>query len=371
MSSQYVLFPENEICPTGFDKQVVMHQTPTNWQTAGSFLRWCTECFLPALRARRSQLGLPPSAKAVLLLDLYKTHQGPAALTLLKKNDVLPLFIDPSLTGIESPLDIQVNSVFKERVASAQLKNMLLKIGGDVQNLDLCDAESYAVKLSKLDLQKPFCSAVGTALAWLSGTDGAAMISKSFRVYQSAWFEDKQVEAEQRYADGKLFATSPSTRAQSAFAIAAQLPENREPGEQPIRPIADQAQQEEEDASGERNAGGEVESEPDDDEEKEEEEEENEMDMEDEEDEDEPDEGPPLHEAGADAERNAPLIAERVVQSRMTRSNCRLVEYLVQLNARPNRYFTEDQLNAEGWGQLLTEYISAPSNGRQHKPSSK
>jgi hypothetical protein len=107
-----------------------MHQTPSHWQTSGSFLCWVEECFLVDLKQCRVKLGLQPDSKCILLIDLYKTHQSPAALSLLKKNHVLPLFIDPSLTGLESPLDILVNSVFMQRVSQHQLETVMRKIGG-------------------------------------------------------------------------------------------------------------------------------------------------------------------------------------------------------------------------------------------------
>jgi hypothetical protein len=122
--------PPKKDLPELFDKLVRMHQTPSHWQTSGSFLCWVEECFLVDLKQCRVKLGLQPDSKCILLIDLYKTHQSPAALSLLKKNHVLPLFIDPSLTGLESPLDILVNSVFMQRVSQHQLETVMRKIGG-------------------------------------------------------------------------------------------------------------------------------------------------------------------------------------------------------------------------------------------------
>jgi hypothetical protein len=79
--------------------------------------------------------------------------------------------------------------------------------------------------LSKLELQKPFCFAVEHSLRHLQSEEGKAIIVKSFRVYDKSWFPDVQATAKALHAEGKLFATTPSTKAQSAFAIAAQLPE--------------------------------------------------------------------------------------------------------------------------------------------------
>jgi len=47
--------------------------------------------------------------------------------------------------------------------------------------------------------------------------------------------------------------------------------------------------------------------------------------------------------------------------SEMTRSNYRLVDYHLPFNAG-----TEIQFNVGVWERLLTEYISASRNGRQH-----
>jgi len=70
---------------------------------------------VPYLRSEKERLKLPADQECLLLLDCYTVHKTPTFLDHLKKYPwLLRLFIPPSTTGVNQPLDVGVNGPMKQ-----------------------------------------------------------------------------------------------------------------------------------------------------------------------------------------------------------------------------------------------------------------
>lgn len=134
--------------------------TETHWSNEDSMLQYVEKVILPYVEEIRDDLPLvnTTTQKAVALFDVYKAHQSEKLLSLLKKNDIIPLFVPAACTDKLQPLDLSVNREYKEELKahfhdwySAEIMQLLKQ-----QEADSGDGASNSVVVdTKTSVIKP------------------------------------------------------------------------------------------------------------------------------------------------------------------------------------------------------------------------
>lgn len=143
-----------------------------------SYYRFVEKIILPYVEKIKDEMDLPLRQHALCLFDVYKAHQGEALRNLLKKHNVHVVYIPPSCTDKLQPLDLSVNSVFKQHMKSsfedfyASAVSKQLKINPDLTSVDI------NLKLSTV---KPLHA------KWLVGSFDKLNLDKS--AIQRGWIE--------------------------------------------------------------------------------------------------------------------------------------------------------------------------------------
>jgi hypothetical protein len=83
--------------------------------------QWITDVLVPYLNALRERLGLHPSQKALLIIDVWSVHRSAEFQDWLRKThpNILIDFVPGGCTGIGQPLDVGLNRPFKHAVKVA------------------------------------------------------------------------------------------------------------------------------------------------------------------------------------------------------------------------------------------------------------
>ena len=85
-------------------KIALIRYSKSGYINSDLFLEWLNEIFIPEIRKRRKLIG-DQNAKACLLMDNHVSHHSNDAISLLNKNNIIPLFIPPHSSHRTQPLD--------------------------------------------------------------------------------------------------------------------------------------------------------------------------------------------------------------------------------------------------------------------------
>ena len=91
--------------------------TENHWSTEASMLEFAEKVLIPYVNQQRD--GLPLSQcdqKAVAIFEVFAAHRGDALLSLLKDNEIIPLFVPAACTDKLQPLDLSFNREYKEQL---------------------------------------------------------------------------------------------------------------------------------------------------------------------------------------------------------------------------------------------------------------
>lgn len=117
----------------------------SHWSTTETMLRYVEKIVEPYLTNCKKALGLPQNQKALCIFDVYAAHRNPDLLSLLKKHDVMIVFVPASCTSELQPLDLTFNDAFKKAMknrfsqfySSAVCDGLTANNGGALQKVDL------------------------------------------------------------------------------------------------------------------------------------------------------------------------------------------------------------------------------------------
>jgi hypothetical protein len=126
---------------TGFSF-VFSGKTGNHWSNQHTMRQWINEVLVPYLKSLRQQLGLDPSQKALLIIDIWSVHRSAEFQDWLREThpDILVDFVPGGCTGVGQPLDMGLNWPFKHAVKVAYhswLVDMLLEQRRKGEKLDL------------------------------------------------------------------------------------------------------------------------------------------------------------------------------------------------------------------------------------------
>jgi hypothetical protein len=75
--------------------------------------RYAEKVLVPFFESQRAAHGFAKEQMGIALFDVFKAHQDEKFLTVLQDNNILPIFVPASCTGVLQPLDLTVNGEFK------------------------------------------------------------------------------------------------------------------------------------------------------------------------------------------------------------------------------------------------------------------
>ncbi|KAF8609641.1 hypothetical protein BDV93DRAFT_432127 [Ceratobasidium sp. AG-I] len=92
-----------------------------HWSSLGSMKQWVTKVLIKHVRREQLRLSLPPTQKAIIVLDCWSVHRGEPFRTWLKTTYpcLILLFIPGGCTGVAQPCDTNVNRILKHLIKSS------------------------------------------------------------------------------------------------------------------------------------------------------------------------------------------------------------------------------------------------------------
>ena len=108
----------------------------------------------------KDTLRLPATQKALLIYDVFATHQMESVLLKLEENNIVVIFIPPNCTDLLQPLDISVNKPLK-----AEIKRRFVNWYSDEVKAQL-DNE---ISIQEVKVQMPLSKMKSLAARWLVG----------------------------------------------------------------------------------------------------------------------------------------------------------------------------------------------------------
>lgn len=93
-------------------------QSDSHWSTESTMLEFVDKVIVPYVKQTRDELQLPSDHPALALFDVFKAHRCESLLDKLRQNHIHQVFIPAGCTGELQPLDVSVNSVFKDSMKS-------------------------------------------------------------------------------------------------------------------------------------------------------------------------------------------------------------------------------------------------------------
>jgi hypothetical protein len=117
-------------------------KTRNHWSNQMTMREWVENVVVPYLVRERARLGLSPSQKALLIIDVWSVHQSAEFLDWMQKmhSNILINLVPGGCTGIAQPLDVGINRPFKHAVKVAYhswLVDTLLKQQEAGEKLDV------------------------------------------------------------------------------------------------------------------------------------------------------------------------------------------------------------------------------------------
>lgn len=118
LSPQLIYAGKSDRClPKGVDfpSSWDITYTESHWSNEESMVRFVENIIIPYVNGIRESLPLSKcNQEAVTIFGVYKAHQSPKLLELLKQNKIIPLFVPAYCTDKLQPLDLAVNREYKE-----------------------------------------------------------------------------------------------------------------------------------------------------------------------------------------------------------------------------------------------------------------
>ena len=94
-------------------------------------MEYVKEVLVPYATRVKEELGLPPTAKPLLIFDVFKAHRDEDLLQLIKDSGFVYYFISASCTGELQPLDLTVNAKFKSLMKAQFISWYAGEVGRD------------------------------------------------------------------------------------------------------------------------------------------------------------------------------------------------------------------------------------------------
>lgn len=88
----------------------------SHWSTTETMLEYVDAVLAPYMMKQREHLGLAQDAVGLCIFDVFATHRCDAFLKKLEENHMKCIFVPAGCTGQLQPLDVSVNSVFKDNL---------------------------------------------------------------------------------------------------------------------------------------------------------------------------------------------------------------------------------------------------------------
>ena len=115
-------------------KKAVFDHSATKWSTPDTTPLFISNCLIDFKKSQCEKYNLPLDSPVLLKCDIYYTHRDPAALQLLKQNNMRVAYIPANMTDELQEMDVNINGPMKERLSNdfvswradksiAQLKN--------------------------------------------------------------------------------------------------------------------------------------------------------------------------------------------------------------------------------------------------------
>lgn len=113
-----------------------------HWSNQKTMREWINNVVVPYLENQKALLGLPPSQKALLIIDVWSVHRSKEFQDWLREThpNILIDFVPANCTSIGQPLDVGINRPFKHAVKVAYqswLVDILLEQRRNNEKLDL------------------------------------------------------------------------------------------------------------------------------------------------------------------------------------------------------------------------------------------
>ena len=102
----------------------VWTHTNSHWQSVATYLAVIEEIIVPYKDATIQRLGLNKSQVTILKHDLHFTHKDTTVLDLMKKHNIVPLFVPAGCTDMMQECDTVVNKPFKNGVRNGYRDHM-------------------------------------------------------------------------------------------------------------------------------------------------------------------------------------------------------------------------------------------------------
>jgi hypothetical protein len=117
-------------------------KTGNHWSNQKTMPEWIEDVVIPYVAREKARLGLPPSQKVLLIIDVWSVHRSAELRDWMRKHhpEIIIDFVPGGCTGIGQPLDVGINRPFKHAVKVAYhswLVETLLEQRGNKQKLDL------------------------------------------------------------------------------------------------------------------------------------------------------------------------------------------------------------------------------------------
>ena len=128
---------------------VIYRSNKKAWMTQILMNEWFENHFVPESRRHLTEVGFPPDAKIVLILDNCTAHLSPEILT---KDNVSVVFLPPNVTSILQPMDQGILRSLKCAYKTQFLREMLVAINGERNIFDFL--KSYNLKTAIWSIAK-------------------------------------------------------------------------------------------------------------------------------------------------------------------------------------------------------------------------
>ena len=101
-----------------FPKDWDIFHSKNHWSNGDTMLRYIEQVLLPWAEKWRSELGVRPNQRVLVIMDVFKSHSTPAVLEKMKDGHLKVVFVPGNCTGELQPLDISVNGTLKSLLKS-------------------------------------------------------------------------------------------------------------------------------------------------------------------------------------------------------------------------------------------------------------
>ena len=98
--------------PSGWN---VTH-SENHWSNEATTLEYIDRVLVPHMQREREHLELSPTAKSLLIWDVFAAHRCKSVLKKVEEEHIKVVFVPVGCTGMLQPLDVSVNDSFKRHL---------------------------------------------------------------------------------------------------------------------------------------------------------------------------------------------------------------------------------------------------------------